>query len=64
MTMPTVLEALLDHDRGDVDADEIARLRERLAAGADAVQGDAAETSVGGRSRRCVPCGSGSMIGP
>ena len=47
MTMPTVLEGVLDHDRGDIPADEIARLRTRLAARGEAAQGDAAEESVG-----------------
>ena len=44
--MPTVLEGLLDRRRDDVDADEIARLRSRVAARGEAAQGDAAETSV------------------
>ena len=44
--MPTVLEGLLDRHRDDVDADEIARLRSRLAARGEAAQGDAAEKSV------------------
>ena len=46
MVMPTVLEGLLNHFSDEVDAEEIARLRERLAQRRETAQGDAAEESA------------------